>query len=73
MKKIRLIAGLCLLTGIAAGTVLFMKKDNVKIDSDGYIGRSSISVTDGRMTPEALLSLGRLSDPQVSPDGKHIL
>ena len=73
MKKIRLIAGLCLLTGIAAGTVLFMKKDNVKIDSDGYIGRSSISVTDGHMTPEALLSLGRLSDPQVSPDGKHIL
>ena len=73
MKKIRLIAGLCLLTGIAAGTVLFMKKDNVKIDSDGYIGRSCISVTDGRMTPEALLSLGRLSDPQVSPDGKHIL
>ena len=73
MKKIRLIAGLCLLTGIAAGTVLFMKKDNVKIDSNGYIGRSSISVTDGRMTPEALLSLGRLSDPQVSPDGKHIL
>ena len=73
MKKIRLIAGLCLLTGIAAGTVLFMKKDNVKIDSDGYIGRSSISVTDGRMIPEALLSLGRLSDPQVSPDGKHIL
>ena len=73
MKKIRLIAGLCLLTGIAAGTVLFMKKDNVKIDSDGYIGRSNISVTDGHMTPEALLSLGRLSDPQVSPDGKHIL
>ncbi len=73
MKRIRLIAGICLLTGIAAGTVLFMKKDNVKIDSDGYIGRSSISVADGRMTPETLLSLGRLSDPQVSPDGRHIL
>lgn len=28
---------------------------------------------DGKMTPEALLALGRLSDPQVSPNGKWIL
>ena len=39
----------------------------------GYIGPSEIEITDGRMTPEVLLSLGRLSDPQLSPDGKTIL
>ena len=39
----------------------------------GYIGASEIEVTDGLMTPEILLSLGRLSDPQLSPDGKNIL
>ena len=39
----------------------------------GYIGPSDIEIKDGRMTPEVLLSLGRLSDPQLSPDGKTIL
>ena len=38
-----------------------------------YIGPSDIEIQDGRMTPEVLLSLGRLSDPQLSPDGKTIL
>ncbi|MCI1785008.1 MAG: prolyl oligopeptidase family serine peptidase [Bacteroidales bacterium] len=41
--------------------------------SDGYIGPSDISISDGKMTPEVLLSLGRLSDPQLSPDGEKIL
>ncbi|MBO6248344.1 MAG: hypothetical protein J6N54_05985, partial [Bacteroidales bacterium] len=38
-----------------------------------YIGPSDIQVQDGVMTPEVLLSMGRLSDPQLSPDGKWIL
>lgn len=38
-----------------------------------YIGPADIKVEDGRMTPEVLLSLGRLSDPQLSPDGHWIL
>ncbi|MBR1871799.1 MAG: S9 family peptidase [Bacteroidales bacterium] len=38
-----------------------------------YIGPSSIVPVDGQMTPEVLLSLGRLSDPQLSPDGQTIL
>lgn len=42
-------------------------------DKSAYIGPSEIKVEDGRMTPEVLLSLGRLSDPQLSPDGKWIL
>ena len=38
-----------------------------------YIGPAEITVTDGHMTPEVLLSLGRISDPQLSPDGRWIL
>ncbi|MBQ4189355.1 MAG: PD40 domain-containing protein, partial [Bacteroidales bacterium] len=44
-----------------------------KEQSAGYIGPSDITLADGVMTPEALLSMGRLSDPQLSPDGKRIL
>ncbi|MBO4263386.1 MAG: S9 family peptidase [Bacteroidales bacterium] len=42
-------------------------------ESAGYIGRSEIRIEDGVMTPEALLAMGRLGDPQISPDGKSIL
>ncbi|MGN1046179.1 MAG: TolB family protein, partial [Candidatus Cryptobacteroides sp.] len=44
-----------------------------KKPADGYVGKSEIKVEDGRMTPETLLSFGRLSDPQMSPDGGYIL
>ena len=44
-----------------------------KQDDSGYIGKSDIEIQDGTMTPEALLSLGRLGDPQLSPDGSRIL
>ena len=47
--------------------------ENEAISSEGYIAKSGITLEEGRMTPEALLAFGRLSDPQVSPDGKHIL
>ncbi|MBO6238716.1 MAG: PD40 domain-containing protein, partial [Bacteroidales bacterium] len=42
-------------------------------EDSGYIGPSDIQVADGVMTPETLLALGRLSDPQLSPDGSKIL
>lgn len=42
-------------------------------DGSGYIGRSEIKISDGAMTPETLLALGRISDPQLSPDGTKIL
>ena len=61
---------------IAAATALMMimscEQKNEKAQGS-YIGPSDIQVEDGRMTPEVLLSLGRLSDPQLSPDGKWIL
>ena len=42
-------------------------------EGTGYIGPSDIKIENGVMTPEVLLSLGRLSDPQLSPDGSRIL
>ena len=47
--------------------------DKALTPEEGYIGPSDIKVEDGRMSPEVLLSLGRLTDPQLSPDGKFIL
>lgn len=60
-----------LAAGILALTSCTMTENG--INSEGYIGKSDIVIEDGRMTPEALLAFGRLSDPQVSPDGQHIL
>ena len=57
---------------LAIGTLLMM--NCTKKEEDGaYIGPSDIRIEDGRMTPEAMLALGRLSDPQLSPDGTTIL
>ena len=47
--------------------------DDAMKPQKGYIGPSDLQVENGIMTPELLLSLGRLSDPQLSPDGKTIL
>jgi len=61
-----------LLSMMALLGLLACKHSEMK-PQQGYIGPSDIEITDGRMTPEMLLSLGRLSDPQLSPDGKTIL
>lgn len=42
-------------------------------NESGYIGPSDVTIADGVMTPEVLLAFGRLSDPQISPDGTKIL
>ncbi len=77
MKSIRVILTVLMLAALAAGILIFMKNVDTEkkpvIDSEGFIGKSEIVIKDGHMTPEALLAFGRLSDPQVSPDGKHIL
>ena len=39
----------------------------------GSAGAQAIEIKDGKFTPEVLLSLGRVSAPQVSPDGKRLL
>lgn len=38
-----------------------------------YIGAPDLKILDGKMTPEALLAFGRLSNPRISPDGKYIM
>ena len=70
MKKV---ISFTLSVAVAAGTLFFMSRNDKKFSEEGYIGKSEIVVQDGKMTPEALLAFGRMSDPQVSPDGKHIL
>ena len=57
---------------VAVLAVIACKQSEMK-PQKAYIGPSNIEITDGHMTPEVLLSLGRLSDPQLSPDGKTIL
>ncbi|MDY4480868.1 MAG: peptidase S9, partial [Candidatus Cryptobacteroides sp.] len=66
--SIALIAlGICIILGI-------MKYERHKaFNTEGFIGKSEIEITDGQMTPEVLLAFGRLSDPQVSPDGKSLM
>ncbi|MBQ7708737.1 MAG: S9 family peptidase [Bacteroidales bacterium] len=56
-----------------AALALVACSNNEMKPQKGYIGPSSLEITDGHMTPEVLLSLGRLGDPQLSPDGKTIL
>ena len=57
-----------------AAAALSIMSCNPKQETDGaYIGPADLRIEDGRMTPEVLLSLGRLSDPQLSPDGSKIL
>ena len=60
-------AAACIVMGILA------KGKETPEGENGFIGRADIEVKDGKMTPEVLLSLGRLSDPQVSPDRKKLL
>lgn len=56
-------------------TIMMMASTNCTKEksSANYIGKSEIKIEDGVMTPEVLLSFGRLSDAQLSPDGKTIL
>ena len=61
-----------LLWALSAMAVIACNTPEMKPQKD-YIGPSDLQITDGHMTPEVLLSLGRLSDPQLSPDGKTIL
>ena len=77
MKTIRITITLLTMIAVATGILLYMKnlKTETPIDEviETTILKKEITVTDGQMTPEVLLALGRLSDPQVSPDGKYIL
>ncbi|MDY3784045.1 MAG: S9 family peptidase [Candidatus Cryptobacteroides sp.] len=59
-------------TGMAIAATLMLMACN-KEQGPLYIGPQEVKIEDGVMTPEVLLALGRVSDPQLSPDGKLIL
>ena len=44
-----------------------------KAQNDVKIGKQNITVTDGKMSAEALWAMGRIGAYAVSPDGKHIV
>ena len=73
MKTTGKIVSFTALAAITVGLFMFMKKEKIEISSEGYIGKSDIAIVDGKMSPEVLLAFGRMSDPQVSPDGKSIM
>ena len=59
-----------LIFGALAAALIMSCSQN---SESGYVGVSDIQIENGVMTPETLLALGRLSDPQLSPDGSKIL
>ena len=77
MKHNRSIVLAWVLIGLGAAACIVMgilaKGKETPSEEKGFIGKNEIEVKDGKMTPEVLLALGRLSDPQVSPDGKKLL
>ena len=58
---------------LSAAVIVAGCNEGAMKEKAGYIGPASPEIVDGHMSPEVLLSLGRLSDPQLSPDGKTIL
>ena len=46
---------------------------SAKADETVNIGKQSVKVADGRMTPEALWAMGRISGYSASPDGQKIV
>ena len=71
MKLIKNSIRIVVLAAVIIGIFSFMKKET--FTNEGFIGKNDIVIEDGKMTPEALLAFGRLSDPQISPDGEYIL
>lgn len=71
-RTIILASGLVAIAAVA-GIIMGKFAKGKESEEKGFIGKSEIRVKDGKMTPEVLLAFGRLSDPQVSPDGKKLL
>ena len=69
--KIGCAAAVIAAASLSISSIMANKK--TVLTKEGHIAKSEIVIENGVMTPEALLAFGRMSDPQVSPDGKHIL
>lgn len=66
MKKLSISLFLLALCGFA-GITTTQAQNEVKI------GKQNITVSDGRMTPEALWAMGRISSYAAAPDGQRIV
>ncbi len=66
MKKHLLSLSLIVLCGLT-GITTTQAQNEVKI------GKQHITVSEGRMTPEALWAMGRIGSYAASPDGQHIV
>ena len=67
-----------IITYMLAGALLLScttntQKSNKKAEMEEIIGRSSLKIENGIMTPEILYSFGRIGEVQVSPDKSHIV
>ena len=73
LQALSWIAGIACLV-YAVSFLVRRSYDIMKTNSEsGYIARPAPEIKDGVMTPEILLSFGKVSDPQISPDGEYIL
>lgn len=67
MNLTKIMASLMVLSGTVACN------NSTTEDSSAIVGKPDVKVVDGQFTPEVLEALGRVTDPQVSPDGKKVL
>lgn len=70
--KIAVVTAVCLAVAFAFGKNM-EKFGEMKNQKPSYIGIQDVTLSDGVMTPESLLAMGRISDACLSPDGSLIL
>ena len=61
------------MTTLLVAGLLLCTATNVNAEEDVRIGKQNITVKEGRMTPEALWAMGRISTYTASPDGSKIV
>lgn len=61
------------LTLVAAAITTMEACNDKLVFEEGYIGRDETTAGNCEMTEHTLLQFGRISDPQLSPDGKTVI